>query len=146
MGNAITDFGCSLLAGLAVGIGSVPTDFYVALCTDEPGTGWDGTMLETIEPTDISYARKVLASGSSGWTLSPNGYVLNAVGLDFGVPAAPWGVINHFALCDAITDGNLIYFGEYAVPANATTAYDIQIQPGGIVIALANLVASIAAG
>lgn len=118
----------------------------MALCTGDPGTGWDGTMLATIEPTDGSYARKPIVKGSSGWTLSPNGYVLNAVGVDFGVPAAPWGVVTHYALTDALTDGNLLLFGEYAVPANATASYDVQIPPGGIVMALANLVASIAAG
>lgn len=146
MSNGISDYACSAAVGLMFGIGTVPTDFYVALCTDEPSTGWDGTMLETIEPTDSSYARKPIVSGSGGWTISPNGYALNAVALDFGVPAAPWGVISHFALADALTGGNLWYFGEYAVPASATTAYDVQVQPGGIVVALANLVASIAAG
>lgn len=128
-----------------VGLGTIPTDFYVALCTAQPGTGWDGSVLASVEPVDTAYSRKALLSGTSGWTLSPNGYVINAVSIDFGVPTVDWGVITHYALLDAATNGNLLLFGEYALPIHADTSFDVQIPQGGIVIALANLVASIAA-
>lgn len=144
MPNAISDYGASLFAGLMVGLGTLPADFYVALCTDEPGTGWDGTILETIEPTDPDYVRQPIAKGAPGWALSDNGYVLNANILDFGVPGVSWGVITHYALTDAATAGNLVLYGEYASGAQADGSFDVQIPPGGIVIALANLVASIA--
>ena len=144
MPNAISDYGAATWSGILVGVGSLPASFYVALATSEPGIGWTGTQLSTVEPVDPGYARQALGTGSGNWTLSGNGYVSNAVLISFGTPTDTWGSITHFALTDAATGGNLWCFGEYASPPAVAPNFTAQIPAGGIVLALANLVASIA--
>ena len=144
MPSAISDYGAATWSGILVGVGALPNPFYVALCTSEPGTGWTGTQLATVEPADPGYARISIGTGSANWTLSGNGYVSNANALTFGTPTDTWGSITHFALTDALTGGNLWCFGEYASPPAIAPNFSAQIPAGGIVLALANLVASIA--
>lgn len=140
---SISDYGAQQWAGIMVGIGAVPATFYIALVTDEPGDGWDGTVLDTLEPTDPIYGRQPVASGT-GWTLSDGGFVINAVDIAFPVPLADWGQITHFAVTDAIVGGNLWAYGRLLDPMYIPAGYPPLLGVGSVYLGLSNQLASIA--
>jgi hypothetical protein len=139
----VTDFGAASWAGVMFGIGALPTSFWIALCTDRPGDGWDGTVLETIEPTDSAYVRVPITTGA-GWTLSDGGFVINAVELDYPTPTIDWGQISWFALADAEHGGNLWSYGQFLEPIFLPAGYPPRIGVGSIFQGLSNQLSSIA--
>ena len=84
---------------------------YVALLT-AAATPESGTVTEV---SGGSYARQAVAA-ASGW--SAGGQVgdfyevSNAADIAFPVATADWGTITHFAIYDALTSGNELYFGQ----------------------------------
>jgi hypothetical protein len=63
--------------------------------------------------------------------------------VDFGVPNVDWGVINHFALCSAVTGGDVYAYGEFNVPVFVSSTYEVAIPIGGLTVALYNIEPSI---
>lgn len=90
-----------------------PTTLYVALFTSAPSDSGGGT-----EVTGGSYARVPLNPSDTNWTATQGGtsgnssgtggQTSNAVAITYPAPTADWGVITHWAICDAITAGNRI--------------------------------------
>lgn len=145
MASNVTDWGAAQYLSMIFGLITPPAGYYIALCTEEPGTVADGTVLTEIEPTDTAYSRVYYPAGLSAWsdpTIDLNTSNLNQV--DFGVPGIDWGVITHYAICDSITDGNLYSYGEFNVPVYVSSTYEVAIPIGGITVALYNQLPSIA--
>jgi hypothetical protein len=94
---------------------------YVALLTAAPSDSGGGT-----EVTGGSYARVAVASALANWagtqsaasttaSSGTGGQTSNNGSITFPSPTANWGVVTHFALYDALTGGNLIYWGTLTV-------------------------------
>ena len=88
-------------------------DTFVALFTATPSDAGGGT-----EATGGSYARKeVNPNGGAAptWALATVdgiGYVVdNASDITFVTATASWGTITHFGIFDAVTAGNLLWWG-----------------------------------
>jgi hypothetical protein len=88
-------------------------DTYLALFTDDPGDAGTGT-----EVSGGSYARQLVydnGSGAPDWTVGAvvgAGYgVENDDPITFPTATAPWGVVTHFGIFDAVTSGNLLLHG-----------------------------------
>lgn len=140
----ISEYGASQWAAIMFGLADPPAALYVALCTDEPGEGWDGTLLAAVEPDPAAgYARQAVAL-PSGWAASDGGFVTNASTIAFPTPTDDWGQITHWALADAATGGELwaaVPFSDsLAVPASS----DVSLAVGALVIALGEALVSIA--
>lgn len=89
---------------------SAPTNWYLGLFTSAPGVGGGGT-----EVSGGSYARLSINNTQTVpfmWN-HPNsdGVVSNAFELVFPVATANWGTITHWALFEAISGGNMNFFG-----------------------------------
>jgi hypothetical protein len=139
----ITDYAVETWVGTLFGIGTVPTHFYLALLTDEPSVGWDGTVLQTIEPDPAAgYTRQPIVT-SGGWTLS-NGFVVNVAQLDFAVPTADWGLITNYGLCDDPVAGNLWLYDKFIDAVSAAAGYDLSVPAGAIEVDMVNVLPSIA--
>lgn len=90
-----------------------PTLNYIALFTSAPSDSGGGT-----EVTGGSYARVALNPSDTNWTATQGGtsgnssgtggQTSNAVAITFPAPTADWGVITHWAICDASSAGNRI--------------------------------------
>lgn len=110
--NKLTDF---LFRGLAY---TPPATWYVALFTAAPSDTGGGT-----EVSGSSYARVGLASSTANWaatngattTTNPSsgtgGTTSNNSVLTFPTPSGSWGTVTHFALFDASTSGNMLFWG-----------------------------------
>lgn len=142
MPSGVTDYGATQWAQVITGAISLPSSYWIALCDEEPGTDMDGTVLADLEPVG-GYGRVQYLTGPTYW--DNNGqYVTNLNTISFGIPTADWGMITHFALCDASSGGDLYAFGEFMNPQDVTTQTSFTIPQGGIILALYSLQPSIA--
>lgn len=85
-----------------------PTVLAVALYTAAPGEAGGGT-----EVTGGAYARVQRDPLDANWTgvSATDGLTDNAADLVFPAPTANWGSITHFAILDAVTLGNFLFYG-----------------------------------
>lgn len=82
-----------------------------------------------VEVTGTAYAR--VAVTSANWTRTANA-VDNDILINFGtVGAGAWGTLNGFGIYDAVTNGNLLYWGTLA--GIVTAEFDnVQFDPGAL--------------
>ena len=114
-----------------------PGTIYVGLLTAAPTASTTGT-----EVTGGSYARVgVSTAGGTNWaaTSSGNGTTSNVNAVTWAsAPTASWGVVTHFALYDAASAGNMLFYGALsasktinngdAAPSFAAGALTVQID------------------
>ena len=82
---------------------NVPT-VYVGLSTANPGKTASGLA----EPSGGSYARKAVAGL---WSAAASGSKTNDTEIPFDLATGSWGTITYFALFDALTEGNMLWYG-----------------------------------
>ncbi len=85
-----------------------PTVLGIALYTAAPGEAGGGT-----EVTGGSYARIDTPPLDANWTgaSATNGLTDNASDITFATPSANWGTIGDFAILDATSGGNFLFYG-----------------------------------
>lgn len=99
---------------------SVPTTIYLALFTAAPGETGGGT-----EVTGGSYARVQQGPSDATWestqgtttavaSSGTTGATQNGSTITFPTPSANWGSITHFAIMDAVSGGNFLFYGPLA--------------------------------
>lgn len=88
-----------------------PTVLAVALYTAAPGEAGGGT-----EVLGGSYARVQRDPLDANWTAASatDGLTDNATDLVFPAPTANWGLVTHFAILDATTAGNMLFYAALA--------------------------------
>lgn len=89
-----------------IGSGS-PALLYIALLTRNPVFSDTGADLH--EPTAASYQRLEVSNSSSNFSVATNGTVVNTQTFGFPTPPEDWGLVRGWALCDAATDGELLF-------------------------------------
>lgn len=99
-----------------------PTTVYAALMTATPTDTGGGT-----EVTGGSYARQAVTFGTP--TL---GSVSNSLAITFS--ALPAATITHIAVYDALTAGNLLYYGPLSSSIIATAGADVVFGVGDFTI------------
>lgn len=84
-----------------------PAGLHVGLFTAAPGEAGGGT-----EVAGGSYARAALAPSDSNWAAAAggNGTTSNAVAITFPAPTANWGLVTHWAIFDAASGGNMLFY------------------------------------
>jgi hypothetical protein len=94
-----------------------PAGLHVGLLTSAPSDTGGGT-----EVSGNAYARQNLApsltnwagtqgAGSTSTSSGTNGTTSNNGIITFPTPTASWGTVTHFAIYDASTGGNLLWYG-----------------------------------
>lgn len=116
-----------------------PATVYFALYTAAPTDAGGGTEVSTGGYGRASLASSLanwagtqgalstVASSGSGGTTSNNGTVT------FAPPSAPWGTVTHFGIFDALSGGNLLFWGalsasKYIATGDAVTIQASQLQ------------------
>lgn len=102
-----------------------PATVYLALFTANPTDAAGGT-----EVTGGSYARQSIAFAAP----SPSGTIKNSALVTFPVASADWGTITGFAIFDASTVGNMLYWGALAASKSILTADQIKFAADSVVI------------
>jgi hypothetical protein len=132
----ISDYGASAFLSALFAITGQISGYYIALCTDEPGPGFDGLILEELEPIGTDYARQHYPSNDTNWAVNGN-YLASLAEISFGTPAVDWGLLTHYALCTAATAGDIYAWGEFLNPSFVSAGFEFVIPPGGLVLSLA---------
>jgi hypothetical protein len=138
MPSGVSDFGATAWLAALFAVSEPITGYYLALCSDEPGAGMDGDLLADLEPVDSSYHRVGYGVGADNWGANGN-YLTNSLDIDFGLPSEDWGDISHYALCTAISSGELYAWGEFLNPQFVQADYQLLIPAGALVLTLSAL-------
>lgn len=85
---------------------TAPSTVYVALFTSAPTDAGGGT-----EVSGGSYARAAITCNDTNFPTTSTGLIQNAVVQNFAQASAGWGTVVAFGIFDALTDGNLLYWG-----------------------------------
>lgn len=114
---------------------TAPATLYVALYTAAPtDANASGT-----EVTGNAYARAAITT-TTGWSTISNGangdQVSNAGTVNFPTPTpAGWGTVTHWALYDAATLGNEIYWNALTASKTINAGDTVQFAAGALVLA-----------
>ena len=101
-----------------------PTTIYVALFTVAPDETGGGT-----EVTGGSYARQ-----TSTFTAPAPDSTSNTADVTFPVATANWGTIVAFALMDASSGGNMLYFSTLTAPRDIFTSDQLRFPSGQLIV------------
>jgi len=106
-----------------------PTEWHLALFKDDPADDASGTEVSTGD--DTAYVRQIIS-------FSPvvSGVTSNSADISFPVVvlASASYSISHFAIYDAATAGNMLYYGSFGVTKTVIGGEVFSFTTGGIVI------------
>jgi hypothetical protein len=103
-----------------------PALVYVGVFTAAPGEAGGGT-----EVAGNGYARKIATFGAPA---TPGVFAnTNTITFDVATPGG-WGTLTHFAIFDAVSGGNMLYYGSISVPKLIDVGDAAVYQPGQLII------------
>lgn len=102
---------------------TAPATVFVGLFTSVTNEDGSGT-----EVTGGSYARVACA-----FTIT-NSSAANTSLVTFPTASADWGTIVDFAVFDALTSGNMLYYGTLGTPRNVLNGDAVKFNAGQLVI------------
>lgn len=132
------------ITGASAGAGTGPANLYIGLYTTAPTDSTAGT-----EVSGGSYARQSVTSALASWagtqsagsttaSSGTGGTTSNNGAVTFPAPTANWGVVTSFGISDAVSGGNLLFYGNLgtsktinngdAAPSFAAAALTFQID------------------
>lgn len=104
-----------------------PSTVFVALYTDNPGEGGTGT-----EVSGGSYARVAGTFGAPS-----DGVSTNSSAIEFAQATGSWGTVSHMALYDAITSGNMLFYGSLTTSKAIESGDIFKFASGQLSVTLA---------
>jgi hypothetical protein len=105
-----------------------PTTVYAALFTTDPTDAGSGA-----ECTGSGYARKAItfAAPSNGVTTN------SAAACEFDQATGSWGTLTHFAIFDALTTGNMLYYGALTTSKTISSGDVFKFATSSVTVTLA---------
>lgn len=103
-----------------------PAKVYLALFTSDPTEAGSGT-----EVSGAGYTRKEITFGAP-----VDGSTVSSGDVFFPVATASWGTVSHLAIFDAVSGGNMLYYGSIATPKTINTDDQLKVSSGDITITL----------
>jgi len=101
-----------------------PATVYVALYTVTPTVGGGGT-----EVVGGGYGRQTVT-----FSVPASGQCSNTADILFPVASANWGTVVAFALLDASSGGNMLYFGSLSSPRLVLTSDQVRFPASQLVV------------
>jgi hypothetical protein len=115
---------------LGDGAFTMPTTVALALCTSVPTDASTGTTI--VEATYTGYARKAVAAADL--SAAASGSKTNSNAITFDPCTASSSTVIGWALCDALTVGNVLYWGTATSTVISTTQTPATVAVGGLVV------------
>jgi hypothetical protein len=105
-----------------------PATVYAGLFTTDPTDDGSGS-----EVSGGSYARKAItfAAPSNGVTTN------SAAACEFDQATGSWGTITHFAIFDALTTGNMLYYGALTTSKTIASGDVFKFATSSVTVTLA---------
>ena len=101
---------------------SSPSDVYVGLYTVAPTDAGGGT-----EVSGNNYAREIAT-----FTSATGGATANDADITFDTPSASWGTVVAFGIFDALSGGNLLYWGDLSANKTINSGDTVKFLAGDI--------------
>lgn len=92
-----------------------PATVYVALYTSAPTDAGGGT-----EVSGGSYARAAVTNNATNFPAAASGLKTNGTAITFATASGAWGTATHFGVFDALSGGNLLFWGSLTAPRTIT--------------------------
>jgi hypothetical protein len=108
---------------------TAPTTTYLALYTVAPTDGTGGT-----EVSASGYARQAIT-----WGAAASGSIATSANVRFpaaGTAAADYGTVVALGILDALTSGNLLWYGSLSASVTISTGDSYTITSGGLTLTL----------
>lgn len=122
---------------------TAPATVYVGLLTAAPSDTGGGT-----EVSGGSYARVAVTSGTAAWnntqgnttgaSTGTDGTVENAATITFPTPSAGWGTVTHFAVYDAASAGNLLFYAALTTSKTINSGDAVSFAAGALSLQIDN--------
>lgn len=110
----VTEYGANFFLGLITGQETMPANLWVALAVNTPDVGFDGTLLAGVEPSDANYARIMIDNDDTFWSTPEDGLVFSISNVLFDAADEEYlEEVTHYAICTAVTAGEVLYYGEF---------------------------------
>lgn len=106
-----------------------PANVYIALFTAAPTDAGGGT-----EVTGGSYARVTVVNNATNWPAASSGSKSNGAAFTFTQATASWGTVVAFGIFDALTVGNLLYWGDLTTSKAIATDDTAEFAASSITI------------
>ena len=112
---------------------AIPTAYYLGLSSTAPTINGDGVKEPSVNGT--GYSRVKLSNLSA-----PNsGAIVNSGAINFAESITDWGVMTHYVVYDAMSDGNLLFYGPLSLSRSVEPNTSIVIKSGELYIQLSNI-------
>lgn len=105
---------------------TAPAQVYLGLFTTDPTDAGTGT-----EVAGAGYARRQITFGAP-----TDGAAVNNADVLFPVATASWGTIAYIGVYDALTGGNLLYYGSIVTSKTINLDDQLKVSTGDITITL----------
>lgn len=109
--------------------------FYIAILVTEPAFEHTGTDL--IEPSAATYERLQVTNNDVSFSAAVNASMTNNVDITFPELTEDWGTIRGWAICDAATNGLLLY-SERTSQKFLRTGQTLRIPSGTMTLGFSN--------
>jgi len=112
---------------------TAPSVRYLAIFTGTAGDNLEaGTLTNEVSTSGSAYARTAVTfAAANAGTSATNATVT------FPTATANWGTITHVAVMDALTSGNVLFYGAVTTPKTIETGDTFQVSSGNLTISLA---------
>ncbi len=105
----------------------MPTTWYVGVSTTPVGTEGSGLR----EPlASAGYRRLAIPNNKLNFTVAANKIVSLAQALVFNEATANWGNVTHYIIADAITNGNIWFYGNLQAERNVEADTTLMLRQG----------------
>lgn len=104
-----------------------PATVYIALSTTDPTPDGAGTFTE---PSGNNYSRLAVTNNSTNFPAASSGAKSNGVDFTFATPSGTWGTITHFAVFDASSAGNMLFWAELTTPKTINSGDEVLFPAG----------------
>lgn len=114
---------------------TAPATLYVGLWDNSVTLGdtSTGTSDGEVDTSGTGYGRVAVTNDDTEWTVTDN-VSENANDITFPTATDDWGTINQFAVCDATTGGNILFWSTLAVAKTVTAGDTVRFNAGDITI------------
>lgn len=113
---------------------SLPATVHVALSTAAYSDAATGAALTEVSSSGTGYTRVAVTNNATNWPAAANGVKQNGVAVTFPLATAAWGSVVSFYICDAATNGNVLYGGDLATARSVASGDTASFGVGTIVI------------
>lgn len=131
--SALSDYLEKKIADHILGGGDFtrPATVYVGLFTTSPTETTSGTEVAT-----GAYARASVTNNATNFPASTDGTKSNGAEIVFPEATASWGLVSGFAVFDAATGGNMLFYGNLGTAKTFGSGDTPKINIGGLSLAL----------